>query len=382
VAATVTFVPTIPGETTVARIDAILKLVKDQGASDLHMTTGAPPIVRINGQITPIPHEEITREINELLLFELLDPELRARYDQNKDVDFSYEVPGVVRARCNIYEQSKGVAGAFRILPSHILSLEQLGLPPTVTRLTDLSRGLVLVTGPPGTGKSSTLAAMVDHINRTQAKHILTIEDPIEYRHTNKHSLITQREVGRNTPSFAQGLRAALREDPDVILVGELRDPETMQLAITAAATGQLVFGTLHTMSATQTVDRMLDSFDGEKQTQVRLMLSESLRGVLAQRLIRRADGRGRQLALEILVSGGAVASLIRERKTFQLTTVIQTGKKEGMQSMDESVLALLKAGVVTVEEAAGHLSSRDIIPAGLGAPAPAPAAARPPAAA
>jgi twitching motility protein PilT len=363
-----------------ARIDAILKLVKDQGASDLHMTTGAPPIVRINGQITPIPHEEITREINELLLFELLDADLRARYDAQKDVDFSYEVPGVVRARCNIYEQSKGVAGAFRILPSQILSLEQLGLPPTVARLTDLSRGLVLVTGPPGTGKSSTLAAMVDHINRLQAKHILTIEDPIEYRHQNRCSLITQREVGRNTPTFAQGLRAALREDPDVILVGELRDPETMQLAITAAATGQLVFGTLHTMSATQTVDRILDSFEGEKQTQVRLMLSESLRGVLAQRLLRRQDNRGRQLALEILVSSGATAALIRERKTFQLTTVIQTGKKEGMQLMDDSVLSLLRTGVVSADEAAAHLSSRDLLPAGTGAaaPAPPPAAIRP----
>ncbi|HYM81971.1 MAG TPA: type IV pilus twitching motility protein PilT [Candidatus Limnocylindria bacterium] len=348
-----------------ARIDAILKLVKDQGASDLHMTTGAPPIVRINGAITPIPHEEITREINELLLFELMDPVTRARFDRNKDVDFSYEVPGVVRVRCNIYEQSKGVAGAFRILPSQILSLEQLGLPPTVLRLTDLNRGLVLVTGPPGTGKSSTLAAMVDHINRTVAKHILTIEDPIEYRHHNRKALVTQREVGRNTPSFAQALRGALREDPDVILVGEMRDPETMQLAITAAATGQLVFATLHTMSAAQTVDRILDSFEGEKQVQIRIMLAESLRGVLAQRLLRRQDGRGRLLALEILITNGAVASLIREKKTFQLTTVIQTGKREGMQSFDDSVLTLLREGLITADEAAAHLSSRELLPAG-----------------
>ncbi len=345
-----------------ARIDAILKLVKEQGASDLHMTTGAPPMMRIHGSITSIPYEPLTRELTELLLFEMMDPDIRARYDSMKDVDFSYEVPGVVRARCNIYEQSRGVAGAFRILPNQILSLDQLGLPPHVTRLTEMARGLVLVTGPPGTGKSSTLAAMIDHINRTQKKHILTIEDPIEYRHQNKESLVTQREVGRHTPSFAQALRAALREDPDVILVGEMRDPETMQLAITAAATGQLVFGTLHTMSAAQSVDRVIDSFEGEKQAQVRLMLSESLKGVLAQRLLRRKDGKGRALALEILGGNSAVSSLIRERKTFQLSSVIQTGKREGMQSMDESVLGLVRAGEVSADDAAPHLTSRELL--------------------
>src|SRR5436309_4413478 len=348
-----------------ARIDAILKLVKEQGASDLHMTTGAPPMVRINGHITPIPYEEITRDLNELLLFELMDAETRARYDRVKDVDFSYEVPGVVRARCNIYEQSNGVAGAFRILPSQILTLEQLGLPASVTRLTEVPRGLVLVSGPPGTGKSSTLAAMVDHINRNARKHILTIEDPIEYRHSNKQSLVTQREVGRHTPSFAQALRGALREDPDRIRVGEMRDPETMSLAMTAAATGQLVLGTLHTMNAAQTVERIVDSFEGDRQTQVRLMLADSLRGVVAQRLLRRQADRGRVLALEILVGNGAVAALMREKKTFQLSTVIQTGKREGMQSMDESVLGLLRDRVIVAEEAAGHVSRRDLVPTG-----------------
>ena len=360
-----------------ARIDAILQLVREQGASDLHMTTGAPPMVRINGEITPIPYEKITREVNELLLFELMDEGLRTRYEETRDVDFSYEVPGIVRVRANIYEEAEGVAGAFRILPNQILTVEQLGMPPHVAKLAEINRGLVLVTGPPGTGKSTTLAAMVDHVNRNFQKHILTIEDPIEYRHPNIKSLVSQREVGRHTPTFARALRAALREDPDVILVGELRDTESMSLAISAAATGQLVFGTLHTMNAAQTVDRILDSFEGERQTQVRLMLAECLRGVLAQRLLRRADGRGRLLALEILVSNNAVSALIREKKTFQLGSVIQTGKREGMQSMDESILAMLREGLITGDEAQHHLSSRDQMPAG-GPPAARPAPANP----
>jgi twitching motility protein PilT len=345
-----------------ARIDAILKHVKDHGASDLHLTTGSPPMIRVNGAITAIPYEEITREMAEMLLFEIMDDEVRERYERHKDVDFSYEVPGVLRVRCNIYEQSKGVAGAFRLLPNQIMTMEQLGLPPLVAKLTEFRRGLVVVTGPPGTGKSSTLAAMVDHINRNQRRHILTIEDPIEYKHVNHRCLVTQREVGRNTPSFAQALRGALREDPDVILVGEMRDPETMALAITAAATGQLVLGTLHTMSAAQTVDRVLDSFEGEKAAQVRLMLAESLKAVLAQRLLRRRDTRGRALAIEVLVSNGAVAALIREKKTFQLGSVIQTGKREGMQSIDDSVLQLYKDGEVDLDEAAQHVTNRELL--------------------
>jgi twitching motility protein PilT len=343
----------------VARIDAIFKLVKEHGASDLHMTTGAPPMIRLSGAITPIPYEELTPELNELILFEMMDPATRAKYEAMRDVDFAYEVPGEVRVRCNVYEQMRGVAGAFRILPSHIPTAEQLGLPDHLLRLTDMQRGLVLVTGPPGTGKSSTLAAMIDHINRTQRKHILTIEDPIEFVHRNRASLVTHREVGRNTPSFTQALRAALREDPDVIMVGEMRDAETMSLALSAAATGQLVFATLHTMSATQTVDRILDTFDGERQAQVRLMLSESLKGVLAQRLIRRRDGEGRALALEVLIGNSAVASLIREKKTFQLASVLQTGRREGMQSMEDAVRQLLKQGVINAEDAAPHLPAQ-----------------------
>ena len=263
---------------------------------------------------------------------------------------------------CNIYEQARGGAGAFRILPSQILTLEQLGLPTHLADLLDMPRGLIVVTGPPGTGKSSTLAALVDQINRTRRKHILTIEDPIEFRHHNRESLVTQREVGRNTPSFAQALRGALREDPDVIMVGEMRDLETMSLAITAAATGQLVFATLHTMNAAQTVDRILDSFQDDRQTQVRLMLAESLKAVLAQRLLKRGDGHGRALALEILIGTPAAASLIRERKTFQLGSIIQTGRRDGMQTMDDAVIALVRAGAVTPEDAAPHLSSRELL--------------------
>ena len=345
-----------------ARIDEILKLVMEQGASDLHLTTGSPPMVRLHGDLVPIPYEPMPKDVLQLLLFEIMDTTIRARFDQAKDVDFAYEVPGVVRVRCNIYEQARGVAGAFRILPSQILTLEQLGLPTHLADLLDMPRGLIVVTGPPGTGKSSTLAALVDQINRTRRKHILTIEDPIEFRHHNRESLVTQREVGRNTPSFAQALRGALREDPDVIMVGEMRDLETMSLAITAAATGQLVFATLHTMNAAQTVDRILDSFQDDRQTQVRLMLAESLKAVLAQRLLKRGDGHGRALALEILIGTPAAASLIRERKTFQLGSIIQTGRRDGMQTMDDAVIALVRAGAVTPEDAAPHLSSRELL--------------------
>ena len=346
-----------------ARIDAILKQVKDLGASDLHMTTGSPPMVRIHGEITPIPYEPLTREMSEMLLFEIMDGPVRAKYDAHKDVDFSYEVPGVVRVRCNLYEHYKGPAGAFRVLPSQILTLEQLGIPGHLAHLAESPRGLIVVTGPPGSGKSSTMAALVDHLNRTQKKHILTIEDPIEYRHQNHQCLVTQREVGRNTPTFAKALHGALREDPDVILVGEMRDTETMALAMTAAATGQLVLATLHTMSATQTVDRILDSFEGERQAQARLMLSESLKGVIAQRLMRRADGKGRALAMEVLVATPAVSALIREKKIFQLQSVIQTGRKDGMQAMDDSLMQLVREGRVTPADAAPHLSSKDLLP-------------------
>jgi twitching motility protein PilT len=332
-------------------------------------------MVRLHGELVPLARQPVSRDLLELLFSEIMDDSLRARFSRDRDVDFGYEIPGTLRVRCNVYEQYRGIAGAFRVLPNEILPLATIGLPDHIIRLTEQPRGLIVVTGPPGTGKSTTLAALVDHINRTRRKHILTIEDPIEYRHQNQTSMVTQREVGRHTPSFAQALRAALREDPDVIMVGEMRDPETMSLALTAAATGQLVLATVHTMNAQQTVDRIVDSFDGDRQAQARLMLAESLKAILAQRLLRRRDGRGRTLALEILIGNHAVAALIRERKAYQLTSVLQTSRREGMQTLDESLLKLVRDGIVAAEEAAVYASTREVVtemtrPAG-GSPAP-----------
>jgi len=345
-----------------ARIDALLELVLEHGASDLHVRPGGPPMIRLHGRIEPLTEQIVSRELIDLMLSEIMDDESRAALERDKDVDFAYEVPGKLRVRCNVFHHDQGLGAALRVLPSKIFTLEELELPPALAEITRSPRGLVIITGPPGSGKSTTLAALLDHINRTQHKHILTIEDPIEYRHTNDRSMITHREVGRHSPSFARALRAALREDPDVIMVGEMRDPETMALALTAAATGQLVFATLHTPSAAQSVDRIIDSFDGERQTQVRLMLAESLKCVVAQRLLRRTDGGGRKLAIEVLMGSYAVAALIRERKTYQLPSVMQTGRRDGMQTLDDAILKLVREGNVTAEEAQVYLANRDML--------------------
>ncbi len=342
-----------------AAIDEIFALVKEQGASDLHLTSGAPPLLRISGNLRPIEYEPLTSELCRKLLYEMMLPEQIERFEHEKDIDFSYEIKGVTRLRCNIFEQRNGISGVFRLVPTTLLTIEQLSLPQKLYDFTRFGSGLVLVTGATGSGKSTTLAAMIDYINTTADRHIVTIEDPIEFIHKNKKSLVNQREVGTHAMSFDRALRSALREDPDIVLVGEMRDLETMQLAITAAETGQLVFATLHTQSAAQTVDRIIDVFPKEQQSQIRVMLADSLRGVVSQRLVRRNDAPGRLAAVEILTGTGAVANLIREGKTFQLPSVIQTGKKDGMQSMDSHLLDYLKRKIITPEEAYAHASNK-----------------------
>ena len=337
------------------RIDSILQLVQAQGASDLHLVSGSPPMLRLHGDLTAIEYAPLTSDVIVGLLAEIMTEDQMMRYQALEEVDFAYEVPGVVRLRCNVYQQAHGMAAAFRLLPTRILTLEQLGLPASILRFAELNRGLVVVTGPPGCGKSTTLAAIVDHINRTRRKHVITLEDPIEYVHQNQLCLMNQREVGSNTRSFTAALRASLREDPNVILVGEMRDRESLALAISAAETGQLVLGSLHTQSAIATVDRIIDAFPSDQQNQVRAQLAESLKGIVAQKLVKRADGRGRVAAVEILFATHAVSNLIREKKTFQLSSVMQTSKRDGMQTFDDSVLALVRAGTVAPEEAAGY---------------------------
>jgi twitching motility protein PilT len=285
-------------------------------------------------------------------LLALLTENQRQTFETRSDLDFAYEIPQVGRFRVNLLRQHKGVGAVFRLFPSHLYTLEELGLPQVVYALVRLEQGLVLVTGPTGSGKSTTLAAIIDHINQESDKHIVTIEDPLEFIHPNKKSLVTQREVGAHTISFAAALRAVLREDPDIILLGELRDLETISLAITAAEIGHLVFGTLHTRTAASTVDRLIDVFPPEQQSQTRIMLAETLKGVIAQQLLVRADGHGRVVAVEILVGTTALANLIRESKTHQIPSLIQTSRREGMQTMDQAILELLRSKQITPQEA------------------------------
>jgi len=335
-----------------ARIDALFKLMADKGASDLHLSTGSPPIFRLRGEMERQNFKVLVHEELKSILFEILTQKQRDTFDEKHDLDFAYSVPGLARFRGNLMMQHRGIAAVFRIIPTKILSADELGLPEGVRKLTTLKKGLVLVTGPTGSGKSTTLAAMIDLINSTRHEHILTLEDPLEFIHENKMSLFNQRQIGEHSDSFATALRAALREDPDVILVGEMRDLETISLAISAAETGHLVFGTLHTSSAAKTVDRIVDVFPKDAQEQVRAILSESLRGVICQQLLKTADGKGRAAALEIMVGNPAIGNLIREGKTFQIPSIMQTGRNVGMQLMDQHILDLLKTKKVTPEEA------------------------------
>jgi twitching motility protein PilT len=335
-----------------AQIDQFLRVMVQQNGSDLHLTVGSPPIIRQHGELTRVKFRDLSPGDMQALLFEIMTPDQKQHFVETNDTDFAYEVADVARFRANVFRQRKGIGCVMRTIPAKVLSADELKLPDGVRRFCKLTKGLVLVTGPTGSGKSTTLAAMVDLINETKPDHILTIEDPIEFVHDNKRGLVNQREIGNHTKSFASALRAALREDPDVILVGEMRDLETIALGISAAETGHLVFGTLHTNSAAKTVDRMINVFPADEQEQIRAMLGETLRGVVAQQLLRTADGKGRVAALEVMVGTPAIGNMIREAKTHQIPSMIQTGRKDGMQMMDQAILEFLMKKVITPEEA------------------------------
>src|SRR3989475_1988443 len=335
-----------------AKIDAFFDLMDKEGASDLHLAAGSQPILRVRGEMERVKFPALENDDLKAMLYEIA-PEYKVKvFEETGDVDFGYEIPGVARYRANIFNQKYGVAAVFRQIPSTVLTVEQLGLPPIMKKFASLNKGLVLVTGPTGSGKSTTLAAVVDYANKTRKDHIITVEDPIEFVHKSQNCLINHREVGLHTRSFAAALRGALREDPDVILVGEMRDLETIDLALTAAATGHLVFGTLHTPSAAKTIDRVIDVFPAGQQNQIRNTLSEALKGVIAQNLFKRVDVKGRVAALEILVVTPAIANLIREAKTFQIPGMLQVGKKYGMQTLDDAIMDLLNKKQISPEDA------------------------------
>jgi len=335
-------------------------LVKFDG-SDLHLAEGYPPKVRIHGLVSEIPNEPVLdHETIKTTLAEICDPKAFQKYLDEGDLDFAYEMDEKSRFRCNFLKQSKGLGAVFRLIPNEIIPLEKLGVPDVIKKFASMRSGLVLVTGPTGSGKSTTLAALIDYINDHYSRHIITIEEPIEFVHSNKKCKITQREVPIQTPTFAQGLKAVLREDAEIVLVGEMRDYETISLALTAAETGLLVFGTLHTNSARKTIDRVVDVFPADQQDQARAMLAGSLRGVIAQQLMRRSDEPGRLAVNEILVSNTAVSAVIREGATHKLTDVITSGREEGMMLMGDSIWAKLMEGKVTPREAYMKASNKE----------------------
>lgn len=349
-------------------ISELLIHTKKNNASDLHISSMHPPVMRIHGDMMPLKTEKLTPEDVKNLLFAVMTEGQRADYERDMEIDFAIQFGDDLRFRVNAFTTISGPAAVFRSIPTKILTLDDLGMPEILKKVSMLTKGLVLATGPTGSGKSTTLAAMLDYINEHTAKHILTIEDPVEFIHQSKRSLINQRELGSSTISFARALKSALREDPDVILVGELRDLETIQLALTAAETGHLVLGTLHTSSAAKTIDRIIDVFPGQDKALIRSMLSGSLEAVVAQRLLRTADGNGRVAGLEILLGTPAVRNLIREGRVPQIYSLLQIGTKLGMRTMKDSVYALLEKGVITAEAAKGALNLQDEL---QGAPVP-----------
>jgi len=334
-------------------VDRLLRMTIEMGGSDLHITAGSPPGIRIRGNIEGVEGARMLmpQDTRDLLL-PLLDEEQKQRFSEELELDFAYSIPGLSRFRTNIFRQRNSIGGVFRAIPLKIPTIDELGLPKVCTRLADRPRGLVLVTGPTGSGKSTTLAAMIDHINSTRPVHIMTMEDPIEFVHRNKKAYVNQREIGGDTHSFASALKRVLRQDPDVILVGEMRDLETISAALTAAETGHLVLATLHTTGGPETVDRIIDVFPPYQQQQVRMQLSTSLEGVLSQTLLRGADGKSRVMAMEIMLGVPAISNLIREGKTHQMPTIIQGGSAVGMQTLDQHLKVLLQAGLITYEEA------------------------------
>jgi twitching motility protein PilT len=335
-----------------AKIDAFFKLMNEQGASDLHLTAGQPPALRIRGEIERIKYKVLDSDDLRGMLYEIAPEQKIKTFEESGDIDFGYEIPGLARYRANFFMQKNGVAAVFREIPSTIMTSDQLGLPEVVSKLATLPRGLILVTGPTGSGKSTTLAAVIDVANRSRKDHIITVEDPIEFVHQSQGCIVNHREVGIHTNSFSTALRGALREDPDIIMVGEMRDLETISLAVEAASTGHLVFSTLHTSSAYKTVDRVIEVFPSSEQPLIRSTLADGLRAVIAQVLFKRIDRKGRVVALEILIANPAVRNLIREGKTHQIPSMIQTGKKYGMILLDDSIMDLYTKGMVSAEEA------------------------------
>jgi twitching motility protein PilT len=345
---------------TTYTIDDLLETMVALGASDLHVAVGSHPVIRLNGSLERLDQfPRLLADDTQQLLYRILSTEQQKHLEINRQIDVSHSIPGLARFRVNVYFQRESLGGAFRMIPAELKTLEDLGLPAQLHELSKKPRGLVLVTGPTGSGKSTTLAAIVDEINRTRDDHIMTIEDPIEFLHRHKRCVVNQREIGTDATSFASALRAALRQDPDVILLGEMRDLETIGTALTAAETGHLVFGTLHTQSAASTIDRMIDVFPGEQQDQIRAQIAGSLQGVITQTLLPTANGVGRAAALEIMIPDDAIRNLIRQAKVEQIYTYMQTGSRSGMQTLEQSLAALVADGTVTLETAVPRSSRR-----------------------
>lgn len=344
-----------------ARIDAFLQLGREQGCSDIHLAVGMPPVLRLHGELTPVRYRDLDHDELEKLIDEILTDEQRHQFGQGGDLDLSYDSPEVGRFRVNLFRKVGGVGATFRVIPAAIPSLESLNLPPVVEKFNSLHQGLVLVTGATGTGKTTTLSSMIHQINQQRKLNIITLEDPIEFVHQSAQSLVVQREVGIHVPSFADGLRAALREDPDIILVGELRDLETISLALVAAETGHLVLGTLHTTSATKTLDRIIDALPAEQKLQGMTSLAQNLRAVISQTLVRTTDGRGRKAMCEIMVMTPAISHLLMSGKVFQIPSKLQTGRDQGMQLLDQALLEAVQAKEVDPDDAYRHATDKKL---------------------